>query len=262
MALVKIIYTRLSISLVLLFTITFMCGAEAVPEAAFDRAVKLMEAGRYAEAIPLLKEAQEAYPSNPNVLWNLGIASAEIGDHPLALATWKLYRNAKPDDWRARAKLIQSYQALGRTAERDQERAALIEFRKALPAKLAESMPSYCREQFNAGNRKVLAFELFEPKSPKRIYLRFSVLDESGKEEYFISLGSYDSTTDIARELGEIAKDARAFHLDRYDRVGHATFAHFNNFPSYESVRAMVVDILDGKRRPLSSTSKSRESPP
>jgi hypothetical protein len=46
-----------------------------------------------------------------------------------------------PEDWQVRAKLIQTYQALGKLSERDAERGALFELRKhdangGLPKKL------------------------------------------------------------------------------------------------------------------------------
>ena len=91
------------------------------------------------------------------------------------------------------------------------------------------------------------------------MFYRFFVVESSGREDYFVSLGSYDDTTEIARELGEIRKDQRAYHVDKYDGNEHETFAHFNEQPAYESVREIVVDVLNAKRSPISRSRKGSQ---
>jgi Flp pilus assembly protein TadD len=81
----------------------------AAPEEQFKRAVSLLGNRQFEEAVPLLEAVLEAFPEDPAVLWNYGIAAAEIGAHEMAALAWKRYRTAAPDDWRARAKLVQAY---------------------------------------------------------------------------------------------------------------------------------------------------------
>ena len=82
------------------------------------------------------------------------------------------------------------------------------------------------------------------------MYYRFSIVDEaSGDETSFVSLGSYDDTTAISRELGEIPKDARVYHVDRYTGGMHETYGFFNEQPSYETVRKIVAGRLSEKPR-------------
>lgn len=103
---------------------------------------------------------------------------------------------------------------------------------------------------------KVLAFEYFDPGGARRKFLRFSVLDTAGKEDFYISLGSYDDTTEVARELKEIPKAERLYHLDEYTASGHRTYAFFNTKPDYDQARTNVVNILEGKMKPISGSPK------
>jgi hypothetical protein len=59
--------------------------------------------------------------------------------------------------------------------------------------------------------------------------------------------GRRGGTTAIARELHEIPKEARLYHLDRYDKGVHSTLGFFEEQPSYEVVRKAVVDALEGR---------------
>ena len=236
---------------------------ELGPEAAFSRGAELMQKRQFKEAVPYLKQAEKAFPTTPSVLWNLGIASAELANHAEALNYWEKYRKAKPEDWKAIPKVIQAFQAMGDTRARDREIKALYDRRAKDPDPDLRKADRFCREQFVVAGRKVFAFEVFDPQGDRRIYYRFSIIDGvSGRETSFISLGSYDATTAIARELGEIPKTARAYHIDRYEGASHQTYAHFNEKPSYETVRKATVEILGGKARAVSGSSRAGAAQP
>jgi hypothetical protein len=119
----------------------------------------------------------------------------------------------------------------------------------------------YCREQFEAGGEKVMVFEEFELKGDRALRYVFSVLDESeAKEKYRISLGSYDSTNAYWHESTKPKpkKEDRLFHLDGYYSWGHATFGMYFPEPTYDQVRITVIEILEKKRNPVSSTTMSK----
>lgn len=235
------------------------CAQGVAAEDAFRRGGDLSEAGRHADAIPCFLVAYRARPDNPAVLWNLGIASAEVGAPNEALKYWLAYKAVEPNDWRACAKLVQTYQTLGDRVARDRERDALLGiWRRAAAGSEVRRTEHYCREQMVLAGRKVLAFEVFEPRADKAIFYFFVMLDAAGREESRISLGSYASTNRVAQEIGGLPKGKRLYHLDRYDRSGHATFAFLESRPSYEEVRVSVQGILNGTMKPLSSTTRSR----
>lgn len=81
-------------------------------------------------------------------------------------------------------------------------------------------------------------------------------MDKKGEEEFHISLGSYDDTTEIARELGEISKNERLYHLDEYRGTQHKTYAFFKTKPDYDRIRPTVLNILEGKLTPISASSR------
>jgi tetratricopeptide (TPR) repeat protein len=252
----KVLFACAAISLVIVAS-RASAEEQLAPEAAFQRGADLMEKRRFKEALPYLKKAEKAYPTSPGVLWNLGIANSEVGNASEALSNWQKCRKAKPDDWKATAKVIQAYQALGDARARDREIQGLYALRAKGQDVDLRKAARFCREQFVVAGHRLFAFEYFEPQGERRLYYRFSVVDEeSGRERSYISLGSYDLTTNVLRELGEIPPTARAYHVDRYQGDAHWTYAHFNEKQPYDVVRKMVVDILQGKAKPVSGSSQ------
>jgi len=223
------------------------------PAELFDEAVRFAAERRYEDAVALMEQLRSTQPGHPDVLWNLGLWYAELERHEDALEAWLRYREVAPDDWRVRAKLIQTYQALDRKALRDAERAALLDWYAGLDSGRQPEQDLFCREQFRLGERRVMAFEYFRPSGERRVFLRFSVLDAEGQESAWYSLGSYALTNELARATGEIGEGAELFHLDRYAEGSHATYAFFKKMPSYETVRQHVVAALKGDLKPVSS---------
>jgi tetratricopeptide (TPR) repeat protein len=226
-------------------------------ETAFKTAIEFMEKRDYKRAIPYLVRVQAEAPVETSVLWNLGLAYASTGEHLKAVETWESYRHIAPDDWQARAKLVQSYQALGNTKARDDEIKALYEHRNNSSDPKVNGAERFCREQTMMANRSVFVFEYFSPTGDRQQFLRFCVLNKKGEVDYYFSLGSYDSTTEIARDLGEIAKNERLYHLDEYTDTRHRTYAFFKTKPDYDEVRSMVLRVLEGKLKPISGTTRS-----
>jgi len=102
-----------------------------------------------------------------------------------------------------------------------------------------------------------MAFEHFELKGDRAVRYVFSIIDESKQEEkYRLSLGSYDTTNAIWHETTKPRpKDSdRLFHLDGYYDWGHATYGMYFPEPSYDDVRTAVIEILEKKKNPLSTS--------
>jgi hypothetical protein len=116
----------------------------------------------------------------------------------------------------------------------------------------------FCREQFVSRDGKSLRLKSLNRRGERRIFYRFSIVDfKTGDESAFISLGSYDVTTQIARELGVITDSQRLYHIDRYVGGGHETFAFSKTKPSYETVRETVRKIMSGTAEVISGISPS-----
>jgi tetratricopeptide (TPR) repeat protein len=224
----------------------------------FQKANAELEAKKYSSALANYQAALKIVPDEPALLYNGGFAALLNKDAAVAAALFTRLKKVEPDDWLGRAKLIQAHQILGNDAERDKERDELFALRRKGAIKELNEQIEYCRDRFEAGGKPVLAFELFEFKGPRGMRYVFSIMDgDRGEEEFRISLGSYDMTNSIWRDTTKPKpKDGlRLFHLDGYfPNGGHATYGMFPGEPTYEATKAMVVEILEKKRGPVSAT--------
>ena len=228
-------------------------------QAVIDRALQLIESAHYAEAVPLLKDVTSRMPYTPSGFWNLGVAAAASGDQPLALQAYLRYHQIAPNDPHGLSKLIQTYQALGRLTERDQIREQLIAFRNTLPSKERDQLAFYVRDQFDVGRQHFMVLEYFEPKSPNRLYYKFTAVDGSHKAIYDFTLSSTDAESTVASELGQIGKDDRLYGLDK-NKGGTSTLCRLMIvLPSYDTVRACVMDAVSGSNRPGSSCAETKQ---
>jgi len=189
-----------------------------------------------------------------DALWNLGIWHATLSEPRQALAAWLSYHAQDSTDWRVETKIIQSYQALGDTARRDSALAGLFKHRRVTRNPEFKQAEEFCREQGTIDGRRIMVFQTFEPQGDRMVFVTFQLLDAVGRDTARISLGSYDRTTQIERELGRIGANERIYHLDYYTDRSHATYAFFRTLPSYDEIRSMVAAILRGELHPSSSS--------
>lgn len=234
-------------------TTSSMAADERTEQDVFAQAVALMNAKKFAEALPILEAMAAKHPTT-GILWNLGQSAVEVGDYPKALRAWQAYRIEKPDDWHVRTKLVQAYQALGDLTARDRERAELVALWQAGTNAELSQQQVFCREQLRVDGKKVMALEYFKPAGPTMVVYSFVVLGDDGKQQFKVSLGSYDVTNQVALELGERPKDKRLYHLDLYRENLHQTHGFFLGQPGYDVIRPLVLDVIAGKHKPASAS--------
>jgi len=218
----------------------------------------LMETGKGAEGIVLLEKALALEPRDALAAYNAGLYYQLNGKPKRALELFETVVKADPSDWHALTKLVQLHQALGDLSARDRRRAEVFALYKA--GKTDAKRPDFCREQFELGGQRVLVFESFELKGERAVRYSFRIAEvPSQKFLWVISLGSYDFTTSYMRSAGELKPDERAWHLDGYTPDNsHKTYGIFTREPTYEETRAMVVDVLEGRLKPVSGTSMKK----
>jgi tetratricopeptide (TPR) repeat protein len=237
----------LAILIGILFAVSVLAGQNTVPpRSGFEIAVELAADGKIRRAISEMEAVLESYSENEDVLWNLGIWYSRISEHSKALRMWIKYREVSPHDWQARAKLIQTYQAMGRIEERDTERTALLSWYEE-NGRAMGNVDLFCREQFLVDQTRFMAFERFAPQGERKIFYIFSVVTPEGTEAFRYSLGSYEETTLLAREQGETGPQDRIYHLDQYGDDYHSTVSLFHTLPTYEEVRERVVAAFRGQ---------------
>jgi tetratricopeptide (TPR) repeat protein len=233
--------------------------ADAVSSAntQFAKAVSYINDKKFSDAIPILEELAVNYPTS-NLFWNLGIAAVEVGDYKKAEKAWLNLRSVAPDDWRVYSKLVQTYQALGDIQKRDEERTRLIELWKSGKHKELSQLQFFCREQFNHNGQLIVVFEYFAPSGNFMVKYSFYAPKPTQEDGFKITLGSYESTTITARELGNISKDQRIYHLDLYKPNRHETHQLYVNEPIYEAVRKDVISVLGGAKSMSSSSRRQK----
>lgn len=224
-------------------------------DAMYSLAIAFARMNDTRKAIPLLKKIVALEPKHIGAFYSLGQLSQNRGEHRDALRSFLRVVEMDPADWSARAKVVQEYQALGMIKQRDAHRDALFELRRKGAIKALNEKEFYCRDQFAVGENRIMTLEHFELKGERALRYVFMVLDSKGKKiRYKISLGSYETTTRIARETGSIGKDDRMFHLDGYFPAGeHRTYAMLRKEPGYDEVREMVIAVLKGDMKARSS---------
>jgi tetratricopeptide (TPR) repeat protein len=209
--------------------------------------------------IKAFRRALKLDPTRVNGYANIGQTYQNAGNDKEALKAYQELLKVCPDDWRAVAKTIQLYQALRQIPNRD---AAVKRLKKLYDAgKVDQRM--YCREQFKHGKNNVSALEYFELEGERAVRYVFHVMDsKTGKSTLRYSLGSYATTNAIARESGSIKKGQRLYHMDCYDRDGnHWTLGMYTDPKqiTYDAMRKRLIAALDGKLRPISSTTSKKE---
>lgn len=250
----KLRFSRIFIVLIASLAFSrFSAAVDQTPQEKFSSVVALLNAHKSAEALPILEDLSKTNPTAP-VFWNLGMSAADVGNNNEALQAWLSYREVNPNNWQVRAKLVQTYQALGDLKARDNERAELVALWQGGTNTELSAQPMFCREQFKHDGRKVMVLEYFNPSGPKLIVYSFVVVNESGQQDFKISLGSYENTNQVALELGQRPKDKRIYHLDLYRSNLHETHGMYLGQPSYDEIRQVVVEVLSGKNKAISSS--------
>lgn len=200
-------------------------------------------------------------PDHLNSHYNLGQLYQNAKKHNLAIKQFEKVIKLNPNEWQAIAKLVQENEAMKDYAARNFAIEAIYEVWRTNKSEELREQKFYIREQRELENGKLFVLEYFELKGDRARKFVFKLRDEETEAFKFeVSLGSYDATTKISRELGEIGPNARLYHLDGYAPNGsHYTYGFFNSIPSYEVVKEIALKKLAGENKSISSTILSSE---
>jgi len=227
----------------------------------FNSANIYMEENNESKAEIYYLRALKVKPDNVLLNYNLGQLYQNLTRHDLAIKHLSKVVELDGSDWRAVAKLIQENQKLDNTLERDKSISYIYELWAKNEVKELTNQGFFIREQSDTAEGKLYALEYFQLVGDYAKKFVFKIQNpKTGESIIDISLGSYNSTTQISRETGSIAADERVYHLDGYLPNGnHLTYAFFNELPNYDLVRKMVFDVLAGKHKAVSSTVPSND---
>jgi tetratricopeptide (TPR) repeat protein len=202
-------------------------------------------------ALTVLYEAQARVDSTVKtyntVLLNIGLLELEAGHPERAEPPLRELLRRNPDEFRAMSKLIQVCYARGDYAAarpwRDKLYAA--HEKELLPEKMRKE---FCFDQFDWQDRHILAYEQFD-NEPASLYYKhvFYVLDATGKVERTIQ-------TEYSRVSLAFGGKKYVMGMDRGNR--HYTYidTSFGDDPDYRELKKAVIDILERKLSPSSSS--------
>jgi len=252
--------SRVSFCGFLVISLTSIAAAEPMtPEARFEKAITLLQAGHYNDAIPLLEELTRTVPKAANVYWNLGLADEAIGANDRALTAWTAFHQLEPNDWKGREKLIQALEANGRENDAARESDALVtQWHRERDSEL-HRQKSFCREIVKTESGTVAILETFDTTSQPATYYTFAVQtgERSGVR---LSLNNDAGVDAKMRSAGRLAENEHIFVLDLATPTLRETYRLYKQIPAYTELRKDALAALAGKEKPLSSLSVDTHS--
>ena len=221
--------------------------------AAFAEGVEAMQADELEEAEAAFARVVELDSSATNAWYNLADLRRSLDDYEGAIEAADRVIEAEPNTTDVRALKTQMLHTLGRD---EAAQACVDELLAARAAAPGGDEPYFRREWLTVGGTRLLAVQHYELEGERAVrYVFYVVEDEKVKERY--SLGSYEMTTLISRQMGEIGPDERLFHLDYYPADGgHKTFGFYDEEPTYVAARAAVERAILGDDAAVSETTK------
>lgn len=195
-------------------------------------------------------------PDDINCNFNLGRLYQNTSQHRFAIRYFSKVVDQDGTDWRAIEKIIQENEALGETEARDIAIENIYDLWSRGATDELQERGFFIREQkkIEAGKLFVLEYFKMQGERPRKFVIKLQD-SATGTPKFDVSLGSYDETTQLARELGDIGADERIYHLDGYAPNGsHYTYVFFSSLPDYEVVRELALKVLAGQLEAISST--------
>lgn len=207
---------------------------------------------RDAEALAAYNTARERLDpaSEPYqiCLYNIGLHEYLAGNYGPAQSTLEELLRINPKEFDAVAKLIQVHYAQGHYAAGDRLKPVLYEAheKNELPARLRDD---FCFDQFQWNGRHIAVYERFENSGALYYKHVFYLFDAAGKTELTVQTES-----SFAIRMGD-------YHYTLgMDKSGkHYTYIQygFPKEPDYPALKAAVIEVLEGKAKPSSSSGRN-----
>ena len=201
-----------------------------------------------------------ANPGSPKANKLVGVVLLDQHKPAAALPYFQKALQLSPDDPTVNALLLQAYAESGDKVHRDQQIAILRHYHDDGQNPVFAQIPSFLVETIPVGNKTVQASEFYTPSGQFHFYYRFNIFDASGHMQSFIALESDDADQPtFDREHPILAsRGQRRFSLDGYSRaadgkVAQSLYMYFNGQPSYDTVRDLVVKLVQEAKEPVSA---------
>lgn len=202
-----------------------------------------LQAGEPTQALAAFQQIVAADPNNAVATLYAATAALEVYNGTLAVQYAEKARQLDPQSWKVHTTLVAAYAAAGMKQQRDQERTTLEQLH-ATGAADARQANGFLLEMFQAAGAQVEAIEYFEPMGKFHTYYRFLVRDATthARREIDVQSNEFDEKSWEQTHAAQAAQGERHFQLT--DASGTADYRTFSGKPDYDSIRAMVVAIL------------------
>ena len=226
---------------------------QASGNADLDAGLQYLKSNQFEKALASFQKVLAADPENATA--NLLAASAALnlfqGDGAVTYA--ENARRLAPNDWRVDTTLVTAYAVDGKTAERDAVRAKLVALHNSPDAPDAMKANGFLLDLFKVKKYRVEAVQYFKPIGKFHTYYRFLVRNMAGKRlwEYELQSDDFAQKSWAEAHAQEAAAGGRQYTLESDFGDAHVEYRLFGGNPSYDDVRAVVVQLLTERTEPF-----------
>jgi tetratricopeptide (TPR) repeat protein len=226
---------------------------QASGNADLDEGVKYLKNNQFEKALASFQKVLNAAPENATA--NLLAASAALnlfqGDGAVTYA--ENARRLAPNDWRVDTTLVTAYAVDGKIAERDAVRAKLVALHNSPDAPDAMKANGFLLDLFKVKKYRVEVVQYFKPIGKFHTYYRFLVRNMAGKRlwEYELQSDDFAQKSWAEAHAQEAAAGGRQYTLESDFGDAHVEYRLFGGNPSYDDVRAVVVQLLTERTEPF-----------
>ncbi|WP_254513941.1 tetratricopeptide repeat protein [Anatilimnocola floriformis] len=119
----------------------------------------------------------------------------------------------------------------------------------------------FLRDRFFQGPKQLAVEEKFELAPDAGTKFDFHVLNDKEQVDYTLSLMYSEGFNAYLIREGKIKENEKAFVLAKLKNGQPEIFATFTTLPTYEEVRSMVVEVLEGTRPGVITANQKRQAP-
>jgi len=230
-------------------------GAES--KSVVDAEIRTYENGQPRQALRSLETYLATNPDDPNALYVDGFINAEIGNPNPAIERLSHMVQLRPNAFYAWELLTQQYQDQGDKDHRDNAIANIRRIYRSTSGRDILSKIYFIREKMTIGGTDYSVLDPLNTGNVASYRYLFIPTKEMSRPQHVILLRFDESLNQVWRDEAQLAPLSRLLTLDRLDLgpdgvARRETFHLYMNEPTYDDVRALVVDILTGKATPLS----------
>lgn len=226
-----------------------------------SKVVADLQSKNFTDALTGAKAILAANPDSPKANKLVAVVLLDQQKSSDALPYAQKALQLAPDDPLVHSLLLQIYAQTGDKAKRDEQRAILRGYHSDGKHPAFSQVPAFLIETIPAGDKIIQATEFYVPSGEFHFYYRFNIFDSSGQIQSFIALESDDADQALYAQQHpkEAAAGERRFSLDGYSKSadGHVTqalYKFFNGQPSYDDLRALVIELVQSGKAPIAAT--------